>query len=391
MAYVIASSSMSDRAETNGPIGEWFTRVMVTSQHRPLSVVVVGYGLGGRVFHAPLVEATPGLSLDAIVTSNPERAAQASASHPQAAIYGTADEAWAAGHDLACISTANVTHVPFATAALEAGLHVVLDKPIAPTAEAAQALAGIAARMDRRLIPFQNRRWDSDFLTARAIDESRQLGLLHRFESRIERMRVKQKPGWRGSADPADMGGMLYDLGAHLVDQALLLMGPVVLVSASLRSLRPDDDTDDDVAVQLTHASGAVSMLVASQVGAFGDPRMTLFGTRGGLRIDASDSQEAALVAGADLRSGGWGVEPAGSEALLRTYDEDSTPTESRVPLVPGSWPVFYAGVEAALSDGAPDPVELGDVIANLRVLDAAREASDSGRVVRLDPPAGHR
>ncbi len=363
---------------------------MPSRDHRPLSVVLLGYGLGGRVFHAPLIAATPGLSLDAIVTSDSERAEQARAAHPGVTVYATAEQAWTGDHDIAAISTANVTHVPYARAALEAGLHVVLDKPLAPDAATAQELADLALTRGRHLIPFQNRRWDSDFLTAKAIAAQGRIGTVHRFESRIERMRVTVKPGWRGSADPADMGGMLYDLGAHVVDQALDLMGPVVSVAAAVRTVRPDDATDDDVTLLLTHDSGSVSLLVVSQLGAFAEPRMTLLGTRGGLRIGASDSQEAALVAGGDPAADGWGREPAGTEALLRVYDAANVPTDETLPLLQGNWPAFYGGVAAAVRGEAPDPVLVTDVIENLRVLDAARVSGATGEVVRLEPPAGH-
>jgi scyllo-inositol 2-dehydrogenase (NADP+) len=363
---------------------------MSPEAERPLSVVLLGYGLGGRVFHAPLVVATPGLSLDAIVTSDSARAEQARAAHPGVTVHSTPERAWSGEHDLAVISTANVTHVPYARAALEAGLHVVLDKPMAPDAATAAQLADLAASRERHLIPFQNRRWDSDFLTACAWVGDERLGTVHRFESRIERMRVAVKPGWRGSADPADMGGMLYDLGAHVVDQALHLMGPVVSVAASVRTVRPADATDDDVTLLLTHESGAVSLLTVSQAGAFGDPRLTLFGTRGGLRIDGSDSQEAALVAGRDPAASDWGTEPAGSEALLRRYDDQNQATDETVPLARGDWPAFYRGVAAALRGEGPDPVLVADVIQTLRVLDAARESGSTGQSVRLDPPAGH-
>jgi predicted dehydrogenase len=269
-------------------------------------------------------------------------------------------------------------------------MHVVLDKPLAPDAATAKGLADLASTRDRHLIPFQNRRWDSDFLTARAIAADGRIGSVHRFDSRIERMRVQPKPGWRGSADPADMGGMLYDLGAHVVDQALQLMGPVASVSASVRTVRPADATDDDVTLLLTHVSGAISLLVVSQIGAFGDPRMTLLGTRGGLRIDASDSQEAALAAGRNPSSTDWGTEPSGTEAVLRLYDDENQPTDQPIALEHGNWPAFYRGVEAAIRAGTPDPVLVTDAIATLRVLDAARESGATGQTVHLDPPAAH-
>jgi scyllo-inositol 2-dehydrogenase (NADP+) len=364
---------------------------MPVRRERPVSVALLGYGLGGRVFHAPLIEATPGLSLDAIVTSDAGRAAQARATHPRAHIYPTVEAAWTGGHDLAVISTANATHVPYARAALAAGLDVVLDKPIAPTADAARELAALAEAHGRRLIPFQNRRWDSDFRTVRAVAADGRIGRVHRFESRIERMRLVPKPGWKASTDPADMGGLLYDLGAHVVDQALILMGPVVTVASSVRSVRFPEAPDDDVVALLTHQSGAVSILVASQAGAFAAPRMTLLGTRGGLRIDASDTQEQVLAAGGDPAAPDWGIEPASSAAVLREYDDEGRSADSTVPLLPGAWPQFYRGVATALADESADPVAVADVIENLRVLDAARVAAETGTVVSLDPPAGHR
>ncbi|MBI1352577.1 MAG: oxidoreductase [Actinomycetales bacterium] len=355
-----------------------------------VSVLLIGFGLGGRVFHAPLIEAVPSLRLDGIVTGNPERAEQARTAHPEATIHPTVEEALAHPYDLAVISTANATHVPYATAALGAGMHVVLDKPIAPTAAAATELALLATDRGRLLIPFQNRRWDSDFLTALQVARDGRIGTVHRYESRIERMRVTPKPGWRGSADPADMGGMLYDLGAHVIDQAILLMGPVTSVSAAVRSVRPDFAADDDVVLLLTHLAGGVSVLTVSQIAAFPEPRITLFGTHGGLRVDATDSQEPALVAGRDPRSAEWGREPAGTDAYLRTMGEDNVAHEELLPLVAGQWPRFYRAVAETLTEGAVPPVLVSDVIQNLRVLDAARTSAATGTVVTLDPPAGH-
>jgi scyllo-inositol 2-dehydrogenase (NADP+) len=364
---------------------------MAAITDRPASVVLLGFGLAGQAFHGPLVETTPGLLLDAIVTRDPDRQRQAAEAYPSAVIYDSPEQAWASGHDVAVIATANVTHVPYAQAAIAGGLYVVLDKPVAPTAAAATGLADLATEHDVLLIPFQNRRWDSDFLTAMRVASDGSVGRVHRYESRIERMRVTRKPGWRGSANPADMGGMLYDLGAHLVDQALRLMGPVVCVSASVRTVREGDGSDDDVTVLLEHTSGSVSHLVASQVGAFDSPRISLFGTRGGLRIMASDSQEPALRSGrlpGDDES--WGLEPGGTEAVLRRYSEASELTESLLLLERGDWPAFYRGVAAAVRGEGPPPVPMADAVADLRVLDAARQSADTRTVVTLDPPAAH-
>lgn len=354
-----------------------------------LSVLLVGYGLAGRVFHAPLIRTTSGMAIRGIVTANAERSVQAHEDHPDAAVFSGLDEALHEPFDLVVIASANVTHVPYTKAALDAGHHVVLDKPVAGTAAAAADLAARAVEADRLLIPFQNRRWDSDFLTAQHVAEQGALGLVHRFESHIDRMRVVPKAGWRGSPDPADLGGMLLDLGAHLVDQSLALMGPAISVAATVRSVRPLDPTDDDVVLLITHDSGGVSVLSASQIAGFGEPRMTLLGTHGALRITHSDSQEDVLRTGV-LPSEDWGHEPAGTEALLRTYTDDNVLTQHHVSLEHGAWPTFYRQVAAAVRGHAEPPVVFSDAVQNLRVLDAARTAGTTATTVTLDPPAAH-
>lgn len=354
------------------------------------SVVVLGYGLGGRVFHAPLVSAEPRLSLDGIVTRDPERAAQALERYPDARVYSSADEAFEAGHDLAVISTANVTHVEFARAAIAAGMHVVLDKPIAATFDEAEGLRNVADAAGRLLIPFHNRRWDSDIRTAQAVRDGGVLGHLHRFESRIVKMQVAPKAGWRMSGAPAEMGGLLYDLGVHAIDQAMQLMGPVSRVTAWARQVRPGVHVDDDSTMVLSHTSGALSLLTVSQVEGLDGLRMQLFGTRGALRIAVPDSQEAELAGGADPAAEGFGTRHPGTEALLRTYDADGHASDAKLALQPGAWPVFYRQVAAALAGQGPPPVTVADALQTTRVLDAARLSAREARSVTLEPPAAH-
>lgn len=359
------------------------------SDQTPISVVLVGFGLGGRVFHGPLLAATPGLSLDGVVTADPRRQEQAKSHYPQAAIYATADAAWDAGHQLAVISTANVTHKPYAAAALRAGLHVVLDKPLVPTVADLLELDELAGRRGLLLIPFQNRRWDSDFLTVGAVVQSGALGTVHRFESRIQRMRPALSGVWRESPRPEDMGGALWDLGPHVIDQAIQLLGPVGSVYTSSNAVRDPSGADDDDVVLLRHTCGAVSVLTVSLIAAFGEPRFTVLGTRGGLRIDAADSQERELVSGKRPAPGmPWGVEPPTSAGELRSVD--STEPVS-VPLRPGAWPSFYTGVERAVSGRGEPPVTLDDGIADMRVIEAAKRSAQTGHAVSLDPPARHR
>lgn len=346
--------------------------------------VLLGYGLAGRVFHAPLIGAEPGLDLAAVVTANPERQAQVRADLPGVDILSTAEEAWAYDADLAVIATANSAHVPQATDALSAGMHVVVDKPLAGSASQAQALIDLAAAQGRQLHVFQNRRWDSEILTARRAIDDGLIGAPHRLESRFERWRPTPKGGWREEGPAEDLPGLLYDLGAHLVDQALHLLGPVERVFASVRRVRADVTADDDTQILLEHLSGAVSILTVSSASAFGGPRLRLLGTGGGLWIDSLDTQEDALRAGRSPRDEGWGEEA--DDALIVTGTE---PPRSLV-RERGNWAAYYRGVAASLRGESAPPVDPRDVVQDLRVIQAAHESGRLGVAVALDPPAAH-
>lgn len=347
-------------------------------------VVLLGYGLAGRVFHAPLIGVEPDLDLIAVVTSDPERQAQARADLPGVEVLATAEEAWASGAELAVIATANSAHVPQATAALNAGMHVVVDKPLAGSAAEAQALLDLAQARGRQLHVFQNRRWDSEILTAQRAIRDGLVGTPHRLESRFERWRPTPKGGWREEGPADDLPGLLYDLGAHLVDQALHLLGPVDRVFASVRRVRPGSTADDDTQVFLEHVSGAVSILSVSAASAFAGPRLRLLGTGGGLWIDTLDTQEDALRDGRLPVDSDWGVEADDAWVVTDTAAARSIARER------GDWPAYYRGVAASLrSEGAP-PVDPRDVVENLRVIEAAHESGRSGAAVVLDPPAGH-
>jgi len=347
-------------------------------------VVLLGYGLAGRVFHAPLIGVEPDLDLIAVVTSDPERQAQARADLPGVEVLATAEEAWASGADLAVVATANSAHVPQATAALNAGMHVVVDKPLAGTAHEARALLDLAQAQGRQLHVFQNRRWDSEILTARRAIRDGLVGTPHRLESRFERWRPTPKGGWREEGPADDLPGLLYDLGAHLVDQAIHLLGPVDRVFASVRRVRPGATADDDTQVILQHISGAVSILSVSAASAFAGPRLRLLGTGGGLWIDTLDTQEDALRDGRLPTDDDWGREADDAWVVTDTAAPRALTRER------GDWGAYYRGVAASLrGEGAP-PVDPRDVVENLRVIEAAHESGCSGAAAVLDPPAGH-
>ena len=356
----------------------------------PLRVALIGYGLAGRVFHAPLIQANPDLALEAVITSDPERQQQVREDLPTARVPSTAEEVWAAPEDfdLVVIATANIAHLPHTLAAIAAGFHTVVDKPLAGDAEQGRRIEAAANAAGRQVHPFQNRRWDSDFLTLLSLSD--QIGRIHRFESHFDRFRSVPKGGWRDLADPAQLGGVLLDFGAHLVDQAIELLGPVAQVSATARTVRDASASDDDMQIHLTHTNGAISYLTGSQVSVFAEPRFNVLGTSGGILMTAGDSQEAALKAGLSPVDDHWGVEPMESSALLRACQPDGSLRDSPIPLTRGRWDLFYVGVVNSLRDLASPPVPLADAVANLRVLDAARESVASCATVRLEQPAGH-
>jgi len=354
---------------------------MATPLHRPLRVGLLGYGLGGRVFHAPLIRACPGLELAAVVTRSPERRAALAAACPGAAALDTPDALWAraAELDLVVVATPNRSHVPLARAALAARLPVVIDKPIAPTAAEARALIAEARASGLLLTVFQNRRWDGDFLTVRRLLAEGALGPVHRFESRFERWSPAPRPGWRESGDPAEAGGQLYDLGAHLVDQALQLFGPVRAVYAELDRRRPGVAVDDDAFVALAHASGTRSHLWMSKVAAQRGPRFRVLGERAAFTKHGLDGQEPALAAGGVPGSPGWGEEPPERWGQLGE-DGAARPIATE----PGGYPRFYEAVAAALRAGGPPPVDPEDAAAALDVIEAARASAERGQLVEL-------
>jgi predicted dehydrogenase len=333
-------------------------------------VALLGYGLAGRVIHRPLIEAVPELALTHVVTADAGRVAQARADLPGASVIPDAEQLWSRADefDVVVVATANTTHVPLATTALQLGKVTVVDKPLASTAAEAAALVGLSQQLAVPLTVFQNRRWDSDTLTARALLADGTLGEVIRLESRFARFRPEVLDRWREDATAG--GGVLLDLGAHVVDQAQLLLGPVVDVYAEVDSRRPGARADDDCFMALTHASGARSHLWCSMAAPYPGPRLVLQGLAAGWSKDDLDGQEDAL------RGGRLGAsEPDGH---LWTADRLQP-----LPSLPGDWTAFYRGVVMAAA-GGPVPVDPHDAVRVLQVLDAARTSAARREVVSV-------
>jgi scyllo-inositol 2-dehydrogenase (NADP+) len=330
-------------------------------------VALAGYGLAGAVFHAPLIAATPGLRLTSVVTRNSERAADVAERYPGTTVVASVDDALATRPDVLVVATPNRAHAEVALAAIAAGAAVVVDKPLAVTARDARRVAGAANEAGVPLTVFQNRRWDGDFLTVQRLRADGALGDIWRFESRFERWRPEPKAGWREHADPAEGGGILLDLGPHLVDQALQLFGPPTRVRSEVRIRRPSANVDDDAFLALEHAGGAVSHLWMSATAASPGPRYRVLGSQAAYVKDGLDGQEEALREGGDPAAPDWGREPSEAWGRLQQGDE-ARPVETE----PGSYPRFYALLRDALVDGAPLPVDPADAVAALELLEAA-------------------
>jgi scyllo-inositol 2-dehydrogenase (NADP+) len=347
-----------------------------------LRAAIIGYGLAGRFFHAPLVAATEGLAVASVVTSSPERQALVSREHPGAQILSSPAELWerVEDHDLVIVATPNEAHAPLATEAIDRGLRVVVDKPLAVTSGEAEALVKKSEQRSRLLTVFQNRRWDSDQLTlARLLAEDR-LGTVLRYESRFERWRPSASAeSWRDSTAPELGGGQLLDLGTHLVDQTLVLFGPVTHVYAEIDARRGAPG-DDDAFLALRHEDGVISHLRASAITAAPGPRLRALGTKAAFVVRDLDGQESALRSGARPdQVPDWGSEPESRWGRL-VRGEESAP----VPSERGDWPRFYALLVRALRDGDPPPVDPHDAVTTLRILEAARRSADSLEVVAL-------
>ncbi|MFI6322059.1 Gfo/Idh/MocA family oxidoreductase [Nonomuraea sp. NPDC050556] len=333
-----------------------------------IRVGLIGYGVAGQFFHAPLIHATPGLRLAAVVTNNPERAAEVEREYGARAVPGDVESLC----DLVVIASPNRTHVPLAKRALEAGKAVVVDKPLARTAEQAQELVDLARDRDLMLTVFQNRRWDGDFLTLRRLVADEALGDVLRFESRFERWRPEPKGGWRESGGADEVGGLLYDLGSHLVDQAIQLLGPVAHVYAESDVRRAGVESDDDSFIALTHVSGARSHLWVSAMAAQLGPRFRVLGSRAAYVKYGLDVQEEQLRAGIDPAAPGFGDDP---EERWGVLGDDTVATER------GAYLDFYR----AIAEGRT-PVDPNSVVEALTVIEAARRSAEEGTVRVVTP-----
>ena len=359
-----------------------------TDSTRSLRVAIIGYGMAGAVFHAPLIASTDGLTVAAIVTSNAERRQRARDEYPGASILAPAEDIWrnASSYDLVVVASPNRTHVPLGIAAMQAGLPVVIDKPMAPSSAEAERLIATSKDTGKLLTVFQNRRWDNDFLTVRQLlaSEPDMLGRIVRFESWYQRYRMQPRAGsWRELPDPGEAGGLLFDLGSHLIDQALMLFGQPLRVYAEVDTRRPGAQVDDDDFVALEFAGGVRAHLWMGVLTRIPGPRLRITGLRGMYEKWGMDPQEDALHAGKRPGDPGWGREDRERWGRLST-DVGHLHFDGPVETLPGAYETFYALLRDALITGGKPPVDPGEAVEVLRVIEVARESARNHTVVEM-------
>ena len=341
---------------------------------RDVRVALVGFGFAAQAFHLPLLRATPGLRVTVVGSSRPDAVR---AALPDAEVVPARDAATHPDADLVVVATPNDTHAPLAEAAMRAGRHVVVDKPFALTLVEARELAQTATACGVLLSVFQNRRWDGDFLTVRAALRDGLVGRVALLESRLDRFRPQVRDRWRESAGPG--AGLLYDLGPHLIDQALALFGVPDAVQATLAAQRAGAVTDDLVHVVLRHGT-QVTVLQAASLVSGGSARFVVHGDRASLVKRGADVQEAQLRSGMTPGAPGWGVDA--DDAVVH---DGATGATRDVRATPGDQRRYYAAVRDAIHGRGANPVSPAQACAVMAVLEAARRADAEGRRVAPD------
>jgi predicted dehydrogenase len=342
---------------------------------QPIRVGLIGFGFVSKTFHVPLLQATDGYRITVVSSSRP---AEVSAMLPEAEVVSRPEMLTAHPDvDLVVIATPNETHAPFAEMAMRAGRNVVVDKPFTITVEEARHLTAVAAESGVVLSVFQNRRWDSDFLTVQEVLRGERLGRVVRFESRIDRFRPDVRDRWREVPGPG--AGLLYDLGPHLIDQTLLLFGIPDSVQATLALQRRGAKTDDFFQLVLRYGE-MIATLEAGSLVSGGTPRFAAHGERASLLKQKPDIQEDQLRSGILPGHADWGRDP--DDAVLY---QGATGEARALTAASGDQRGYYMALREAVHGRAPNPVSPHQGAAVMTMIEAALRSEAEGRRVVPD------
>ena len=340
-------------------------------------VGLVGFGLAGQTFHAPLIQAVPGLELACILE---RRGMLAQQKYPDVRVSRTLEEFLADDQIRLCvIATPNASHFELAQRCLLAGRDVVVDKPFTTMCEQAAKLIRLAADRGRLLTVFQNRRWDGDFLTVRKLITSGTLGRIVSYESNYDRFRPTIQPDrWRERNEPGS--GVLFDLGPHVLDQAFVLFGTPKAITADVFVEREGAVVDDAYMVRLEY-HGMHAVLRSSMLACAPGPRFLVHGTKGSFVKYGMDAQEHALRQGKTPSGPQWGENPESEWGILHQPNAETTVTQ-KVKTEAGDYRCFYANVRDAILEGAPLAVPVREALRTVRALELAVQSSRERRTV---------
>jgi predicted dehydrogenase len=347
---------------------------------RSLRVALIGYGYAGATFHAPLISAVEGLHLCKIASSDPQKVHH---DWPGIDVMPTPDALFGAPDvDLVVLATPNATHFPLARAALSAGKHVVVDKPFVLTSGEAEELMALAEEKSRLLSVFHNRRWDNDFLTVKQLMNAGILGEIHTYEARFDRYRPEVRKRWREQDLPGS--GSLYDLGSHLIDQALQLFGLPRSIFAVTRIQRPGGRAVDYFHLVLDYPA-VQAILHSGALVRQGGPRFQIHGSKGSFLKSGMDPQEGALKLARRPGDPSWGRDPEELYGEVSWGTAEQAVTE-KMETVPGAYQAFYEGIYSAITAGTAPPVSALEARHVIRVIECALQSSREKSVIPFIP-----
>lgn len=349
----------------------------MTSILSPIKTGICSFGMSGQVFHAPFLDCLEEFEFSAVTERHHRNAEKR---YPSVKTYTSVDDMVKDKElELIVVNTPNTLHYEHAKTALQAGKNVLIEKPFAATSQQAKELMDLANRQKKLLLVYQNRRWDSDFQAVKQVIESGRLGKLIDAEFHYDRYRVEKSVKAHKEFHQTGVG-LIYDLGPHLIDQALALFGKPKAVFARVQKHRPNSQVDDYFMINLLYPDFNCvlksSLLVKEQ-----GPGYILHGSEGSFIKDRADVQEAALQNGLSPCSDNWGKEPVEAWGLLHLGDE----TKERLESPRGSYQKFYQGVYACLRKGAPSPVKATVSLLNMKIIEAALASEDQKQVISLD------
>ncbi|WP_050179991.1 oxidoreductase [Domibacillus robiginosus] len=341
---------------------------------KTIGTALIGYGFSGSTFHAPFLEEMEEFQLMSILSSKKEKVKE---KFPAVQVVQQVDDIINNPEiELVVVTTPSSLHFEITRQALEAGKHVIVEKPMVPTVEEAEALSACAKEYNVMLSVFQNRRYDGNFRTVKKMIEEGRLGDVYMYEAHYDRFEPVVGKGWREEKKPAS--GVLYDLGAHLIDQALSLFGMPDSITADLQKQRPHALVDDYFHLVLTYGTKRVilhSGMVTVEQGA----KYKVHGTEGTFMKRGEDPQEEQLIKGEPLSSAEWGMDRLDQYGTLYTKEGNE-----KIVTLPGDYRQYYKGIYHAIRDGQPCPVPCEDGIRTIRIIEAAQQSSREGKTIQL-------